>query len=77
MVKTYYGHLLQNGAKQPAVTQAPGAPQLQRGKEPLPSEIDYSVKGKIAASKAGFKDIADMILSGQAPLKVGGIRKWR
>jgi hypothetical protein len=35
------------------------------------------VKGKIAAQKAGFKDIADMILSGKAPLKAGGIRQWR
>jgi len=79
MVQARYGHQLQNGAQQTvtAVTKAPGAPQIQTGKQPEPSEIDYSVKGKIAAQKAGFKDVADMLLSGQAPLKVGGIRKWR
>ena len=50
---------------------------VQQGKEPIPSEIDYSAKGLAAARKAGFKDLGDMLLSGQAPLKSGGIRKWR
>jgi hypothetical protein len=77
MVKARYGHQLQNGAVQKPVTSPPGVTPIQKGKEPLPSEIDYSVKGKIAAQKAGFKDIADMILSGKAPLKAGGIRQWR
>lgn len=79
IVRARYGHQLQNGAKtQPQqVTKAPGAPQIQAGKEPLPSEIDYSFKGKQTAQKAGFKSLEDMILSGQAPLKAGGIRKWR
>lgn len=77
VVKTRYGHQLQNGAKTQTVTAAPGAPQIVKGKEPLPSEIDYSVKGKIAAQKAGFKSLEDMILSGKAPLKAGGIRQWR
>lgn len=78
-VKFWYGHQLQNGARtqQQTVTRAPGSPQVIQGKEPMPSEIDYSVKGKQAAQKAGFKSLEDMILSGQAPLKAGGIRKWR
>lgn len=79
MVKTRYGHQLQNGSKVTTqqVTKAPGTTQIQTGKEPLPSEIDYGPKGKFAAQKAGYKDVGDMILSGQAPLKSGGIRKWR
>ena len=60
-----------------AVTRQPSSVSMQQGKEPLPSEIDYSPTGKAAARKAGFKDLADMLLAGQAPLKAGGIRKWR
>jgi hypothetical protein len=60
-----------------AVTKSPAQVSVQQGKEPSPSEIDYSGKGLAAARKAGFKDLGDMLLSGQAPLKVGGIRKWR
>lgn len=60
------------------VTKQPGASAgVMVGKEPLPSEIDYSAKGHAAAKKAGFRALDDMILSGQAPLKAGGIRKWR
>lgn len=77
IVKARYGHQLQNGAKVQTITRAPGAVAIQVGKEPLPSEVDYSARGKQAALKAGFKDLEDMILSGQAPLKAGGIRKWR
>ncbi len=77
MVKARYGHQLTNGAKPVSATQSPTAPNLQRGKQPEPSEIDYSPKGKMAAQKAGFKSLEDMLLAGQAPLKVGGIRKWR
>lgn len=78
VVKTRYGHQLQNGAKvAQTVTKAPGTAQIMQGKEPLPSEIDYGPKGKLAAQKAGFKSLEDMILNGQAPLKAGGIRKWR
>jgi len=59
------------------VTKSPAVANVQKGQEPLPSEIDYGPNGKIAARKAGFKDLSDMILEGQAPLKTGGIRKWR
>jgi hypothetical protein len=78
MVKARYGHQLQNGAK-PNVqaTKSPVTPSVQTGKEPSPSEIDYGPKGLMAARKAGFKDLGDMLLSGQAPLKAGGVRKWR
>ena len=64
---------------QATVTRAPGAQAVAvtQGKEPAPSEIDYGPKGIQAAKKAGFRDLADMILSGQAPLKAGGLRKWR
>ena len=60
-----------------AVTKSPAQVSVQQGKEPSPSEIDYGPKGFQAARKAGFKDLGDMLLSGQAPLKSGGIRKWR
>ena len=60
-----------------AVTKSPAAVSVQAGKEPSPNEIDYSGRGLAAARKAGFKDLGDMILNGQAPLKSGGIRKWR
>ena len=60
-----------------AVTNSPAAVSVQAGKEPSPNEIDYSGRGLAAARKAGFKDLGDMILNGQAPLKSGGIRKWR
>ena len=59
------------------VTKSPTVANIQQGKEPLPSEIDYGPNGKMAARKAGFKDLADMLLAGQAPLKGGGVRKWR
>ena len=66
------------GSGPSVVTKHPGTPVgVVQGKEPSPSEIDYGGKGLQVARKAGFKDIADMILSGQAPLKSGGIRKWR
>lgn len=61
----------------PAVTKAPGATNIQQGKQPAPSEIDYSPKGLQLVRKAGFKDIQDALLSGQAPLKTGTLRKWR
>jgi hypothetical protein len=78
MAKLRYGHQLKNGAKSTNATVAPGAkPTFQTGKEPGPAEIDYGPKGTAAARKAGFRDVGDMILSGQAPLKSGGIRKWR
>ena len=60
-----------------AVTKSPTQVSVQKGTEPSPSEIDYGPKGLQAARKAGFKDLGDMLLSGQAPLKAGGIRKWR
>jgi hypothetical protein len=60
-----------------AVTKSPAQVSVQQGKEPSPSEIDYGPKGLQAARKAGFKDLGDMLLSGQAPMKSGGIRKWR
>lgn len=79
MVKARYGHQLQKGVQTSTqqVTKAPGSVSVQQGKEPAPSEIDYSPKGQQVAKKAGFKDLADMLLSGQAPLKSGGVRKWR
>ena len=74
----WYGHQLKNGAvAKPNPTATPLTPGITRGKEPQPSEIDYSVKGIQAAKKAGFKDLGDMILAGKAPLKAGGIRQWR
>ena len=60
-----------------AVTKSPAQVSVQKGTEPSPSEIDYGPKGLQAARKAGFKDLGDMLLSGQAPLKAGGIRRWR
>ena len=78
MAERRYGHQLKNGAvKTPNVTATPMAPGITRGKEPSPSEIDYSIKGIQVAKKAGFKDLSEMILSGKAPLKSGGIRQWR
>jgi len=77
VVKLYYGHQLKNGATTQTATQAVRQPGVTMGKEPSPGEIDYSVKGVEAAKKAGFKDLQDMLLAGQAPLKAGGIRKWR
>jgi hypothetical protein len=78
MAQRRYGHQLKNGAvKAPNVTAPPTASGVTRGKEPAPSEIDYSAKGIQAAKKAGFKDLADMILAGKAPLKAGGVRQWR
>jgi hypothetical protein len=79
MAQRRYGHQLKNGAAtvKPNATATPIAPGVTRGKEPSPSEIDYGPKGIQAAKKAGFKDLSDMILSGKAPLKVGGIRQWR
>lgn len=72
-----WSRLTANGNGTKSVTKPVTAPSIQQGKEPQPSEIDYSGKGQMAARKAGFKDLADMLLSGQAPLKSGGIRKWR
>lgn len=73
-----YGHQLKNGAvKTPNVTAAPITPGITKGKEPNPSEIDYSPKGIAVAKKQGFKDLGDMILAGKAPLKAGGVRQWR
>ena len=75
----WYGHQLKNGAvvQKTNATATPVTPGITRGKEPSPSEIDYSPKGIQAAKKAGFKDLSDMILAGKAPLKAGGIRQWR
>lgn len=64
-----------NGVKKPAT--APVVPGVQAGKMPSREEIDYGPKGVAAARKAGFRDLQDMLLSGQAPLKAGGIRKFR
>jgi hypothetical protein len=78
MAKLRYGHQLKNGAVARVNPIAPVAgPSIVRGKEPAPSEIDYGPKGVQAARKAGFKDLADMILSGRAPMKSGGVRQWR
>jgi hypothetical protein len=77
VLKTPPWSRLAGSAKPVAVTKTPGTVSVQQGKEPAPSEIDYSGKGLQAARKAGFKDLGDMLLSGQAPLKSGGIRKWR
>ena len=74
----WYGHQLKNGAVKAAnATATPITPGITRGKEPTPGEIDYSAKGIQAAKKAGFKELSDMILTGKAPLKAGGIRQWR
>lgn len=75
----WYGHQLKNGAVATKVnaTETPTTSGVTRGKEPSPSEIDYGPKGVQAAKKSGFRDLSEMILSGKAPLKVGGIRQWR
>lgn len=64
-----------NGTRRPAT--APVVAGVQTGKMPSREEIDYGPKGVAAARKAGFRDLQDMLLSGQAPLKAGGIRKFR
>lgn len=78
MATRRYGHQLKNGAvAKPNPTATPLTPGITKGKEPSPAEIDYSGKGLQVAKKQGFKDLADMILAGKAPLKAGGIRQWR
>jgi hypothetical protein len=80
MAHHYYGHQLKNGAVSAAVdaTKQPGSvATITQGKMPDAGEIDYGPRGTQAARKAGFKDVADMLLSGRAPMKSGGIRKWR
>ena len=77
VLKTPPWSRLAGSARPVAVTKTPGTVSVQQGKEPAPEEIDYSGKGLAAARKAGYKDVFDMIMSGQAPLKAGGIRKWR
>jgi hypothetical protein len=73
-----YGHQLKNGVVvKPNATATPITNGITKGKEPSPSEIDYSGKGIAVAKKQGFKDLSDMILAGKAPLKAGGIRQWR
>ena len=59
------------------VVKTPGTVAPQTGKQPSREEIDYGPKGLAAARRAGFKDVGDMLMSGQAPLVAGGIRKWR
>ncbi len=76
----YYGHQLKNGApnqvKRDPVA-APGAnPQIVAGQSPSPSEIDYGPKGIATAKRLGYKDLTDMIMAHQAPMKAGGVRKW-
>ena len=74
----WYGHQLKNGAvAKPNPTATPIASGITRGKEPTAAEIDYGPKGISVAKKQGFKDLGDMILTGRAPLKAGGIRQWR
>src|SRR6185312_1085547 len=59
--KFWYGHQLKNGAvKTPNATATPITNGVTRGKEPSPSEIDYSPKGVAVAKKQGFKDLSDM-----------------
>jgi len=76
----YYGHQLKNGAptqvKRDPVAPPGASQQITAGQSPSPSEIDYGPKGIATAKKLGFKDLADMILSHQAPMKAGGVRKW-
>ena len=79
-----YGHQLRNGVvKTPSTTTGPVTPNVQRGKEPSPSEIDYGRSGMEAIKKAGLwdakrhHDMADVIMDGIAPMKGGGIRKWK
>lgn len=74
--KLRYGHLAKKTTPNPTVQ--PGVPSGPvKGQQPTRDEIDYGPVGMQAARKAGFKDVGDMILNGQAPLKAGGIRKWR
>lgn len=56
---------------------APVVKGVEIGKMPTREEIDYSPRGIAVAKREGFKDLQDMLLSGQAPLKAGGIRKFR
>jgi len=74
----WYGHQLKNGAVSTTnAVKPPGTPGVTAGKQPTPAEIDYGPKGIAAAKKAGFRDLADMLMARQAPLKVGGVRKWQ
>lgn len=76
--KLRYGHLVKAGVAKPNPTAQPGVPSGPvKGQQPTAAEIDYGPTGMMAARKAGFKDVGEMILNGQAPLKAGGIRKWR
>jgi len=76
--KLRYGHLVKAGVAKPNPTAQPGVPTGPvKGQQPTAAEIDYGPTGMMAARKAGFKDVGEMILNGQAPLKAGGIRKWR
>ena len=79
MANLRYGHQLKNGAIAGKVdaTKQPTTPGIVAGTQPSPSEIDYGPKGIALARKMGYKDIGDMVMDGKAPLKVGGVRKWR
>jgi hypothetical protein len=79
-----YGHQLRNGVVKPTVTtKSPVTPNVTQGREPTPSEIDYGRTGIETIKKAGLwdarrhHDLADVIMDGIAPMKGGGIRKWK
>ncbi len=65
------------------VTRSPAQVSAQTGKEPHPDDILYGAAGIAALKKAGVwnpqrhRDIGDALMDGVAPLKAGGIRRWR
>lgn len=74
----YYGHQLRNGAAKTAPDPTRAViPGVSMGEQPTREEIDYGPRGKMAARKAGYKDLGDMLMAHRAPLLAGGIRQWK
>lgn len=64
------------------VTKSPASSSVQTGKSPAPADILYGPAGVAVLKKAGlwargYRELGDAIMDGVAPMKAGGIRKWR